>query len=82
MVRTYSDQPVDPDVVDRVLAHALRAPSAGNSQGWAFLVLDAPADVERYWRGTAGERGEDPDRGVGGMMKAPVVGGPGRQKDA
>ena len=82
MVRTYSDEPVDPAVLDRVLAHALRAPSAGYSQGWAFLVLDTPADVERYWRATAGDRVDDPDRWLRGMMTAPVLVVPLSHKDA
>jgi nitroreductase len=82
MVRTYSDEPVDPAVVDRVLEHALRAPSAGFSQGWAFVVLDTPGDVERYWRATAGDRVDDPDRWLRGMMTAPVVIVPFSHKDA
>lgn len=49
MVRHYTDRPLAPDVVERVLAHALRAPSAGFSQGWAFLVLTDPADRARFW---------------------------------
>ena len=43
MVRDYSDEPVDPAVIDLALANAVRAPSAGFSQGWAFLVLDSRA---------------------------------------
>jgi nitroreductase len=82
MVRTYSGEPVDPAVVDRVLAHALRAPSAGFSQGWAFLVLDTAADVERYWRATAGDRVDTPDRWLRGMMTAPVLVVPLSHKDA
>ncbi len=73
MVRNYSSRPVDPTVLDRVLAHAVRAPSAGHSQGWAFLVLDTPADVARYWRATAGDRVDDPDRWLRGMMTAPCL---------
>lgn len=41
MVRDYTDQPLAPEVVERVLDAALRAPSAGSAQGWAFLVLTA-----------------------------------------
>jgi nitroreductase len=52
MVRRYTDEPVDPAAVDRMLEHATRAPSAGFSQGWAFLVLDDPADVRRFWAAT------------------------------
>jgi nitroreductase len=49
MVRHYSDQALDPEVIDRVLANALRAPSAGFSQGWAFLALTDAADRARFW---------------------------------
>ena len=73
MVRNYSPEPVDPAVVDRILRNALHAPSAGFSQGWAFLVLDTPADVARYWTVTAGERLEEPDSWLRGMVRAPVI---------
>jgi nitroreductase len=82
MVRNYSPEPVDAEVLARVLDNAVRAPSAGFSQGWAFLVLDTPADVERYWRSTAGDRVDDPDRWLAGMMTAPVVIVPLSHKDA
>lgn len=71
MVRRYTDEPVDPAVVDRALANAVRAPSAGFSQGWAFVVLDTPADVRRFWEATADTR--EPDSWLRGMMTAPVV---------
>ncbi len=54
MVRNYDpDRPVPPEVVDRLLEHAVRAPSAGFSQGWAFLVLEAAADRDRFWAVTS-----------------------------
>ncbi|MCL3862251.1 nitroreductase family protein [Actinotalea sp. K2] len=74
MVRSYSADPVPPAVVDRMLQNALRAPSAGFSQGWAFLVLDRPADVDRFWRATTPEhRAQHPGRWLRGMRTAPVV---------
>ena len=61
MVRRYDpDRPVDPAVLDRMLANAVRAPSAGFSQGWAFLVLDDPADVARFWAATTPAPPSDP----------------------
>ncbi len=72
MVRAYTDDPVDPAVVDRALAAAVRAPNAGFTQGWGFLVLDTPADVRRYWEATA-DRVDEPDTWLRGMMRAPVV---------
>ncbi|MEJ7757473.1 MAG: nitroreductase family protein [Nocardioidaceae bacterium] len=49
MVRAYRDDPVHPGVVDRLLEHAVHAPSAGFSQGWAFLLLDGDEDRDRFW---------------------------------
>jgi nitroreductase len=82
MVRNYSSEPVDPAVLDRILAAGHRAPSAGNSVGWAFLVLDSPDDVARYWRATAGDRVDAPDRWLRGMMTAPVLVVPLSHKDS
>jgi nitroreductase len=53
MVRDYDpDRPVPPEVRERLLEHAIRAPSAGFSQGWAFLVLETPEERERFWTAT------------------------------
>jgi nitroreductase len=74
MVRNYRDAPVDPAVVDRALRNATHAPSAGFSQGWAFLVLDTPADLARWWQVTTdAESLANPDSWLTGMMRAPVV---------
>jgi nitroreductase len=81
MVRRYSEEPVDPAVVDRMLEHAQRAPNAGFTQGWAFLVLDTAEDVGRFWEST----GADPathNRWLDGMRTAPVVIVPLACKDA
>lgn len=55
MIRDYQDRPLEQDVVERIVGNGLRAPSAGFSQGWAFLVLQDAADRERFWR-VAGEQ--------------------------
>ena len=47
MVRNYLDEPVDPDKLERVAAAALRAPSAGNSQGFAVVVVTDPGQRTR-----------------------------------
>jgi nitroreductase len=72
MVRNYSDRAVDPEVVDRILSNALHAPSAGFSQGWAFLLLDDPVDVARFWTCTT-PADDGKDSWSEGMRKAPVV---------
>lgn len=50
MVRSYDpDRPVPDEVVTRALEHATRAPSAGFSQGWDFVVLSTPEERDRFW---------------------------------
>jgi nitroreductase len=73
MVRNYDpSRPVPPEVRDRILAHAVRAPSAGFSQGWGFLVLEEPADRERFWRATTPEDTTD-NRWLRDMRNAPLI---------
>jgi len=73
MVRAYdADRPVPHDVVDRMLDHATRAPSAGFSQGWDFVVLDSAADRALFWRTTTTQPGE-PDSWLRGLMSAPLL---------
>ncbi len=50
MVRAFRPDPVDPEVVQRLLAAAHRAPSAGFSQGYALLVLSEPDQLGPFWQ--------------------------------
>jgi len=72
MVRNYAADAVDPAIIDRALENATRAPSAGFSQGWGFVVLDTPADVERFWRASSDDV-DSPGSWLEGMMRAPVI---------
>ncbi len=54
MVRSYTDQPVDDAVVDRILDTARRGPSAGFSQPQRFVVVTS-ADVRRRIADACGE---------------------------
>lgn len=72
MVRNYEpSRPVPASVRDRLLANALRAPSAGFSQGWAFLVLESAADRDRFWAATTD--GGEPDPWLRDMRNAPLL---------
>jgi nitroreductase len=72
MCRNFEDRPVPRETVDRLLDRARRAPSAGHTQGWAFLVLEGRDQVDRFWRADADpEWLEDPT--LPGVLRAPVV---------
>ncbi len=49
MVRQFTGEPVAPESLDRILANAVRGPSAGFSQGQAFLVLTDEEDRKLFW---------------------------------
>ena len=44
MCRSFLDRPVDRAPLERALTLATHAPSAGNTQGWAFMVLEGERD--------------------------------------
>ncbi len=73
MVRRYDPgRPVPPEVVERCLANAVRAPSAGFSQGWDFLVLSEEEDRDAFWRATTDPEGAS-DSWLSGIRQAPVL---------
>jgi nitroreductase len=49
MVRHFKPDPVPREVLLRVLEVARHAPSAGFSQGFDFIVLDEPKQLEAFW---------------------------------
>src|SRR5438094_10604452 len=73
MVRSFQDRPLPKAVVDRIVANVQRAPSAGFSQGWGFLVLEGKDETARYWDALwpANRRA---DGGGPGLFNAPVRG--------
>jgi nitroreductase len=73
MTRNFSDQPLPDGLVDRILADALRAPSAGNTQGAEFVVLEGPAETDRYWLATTDEVWRQDSWRYQGLQRAPVV---------
>ena len=53
-VRQFSQQPISPEDLDRILEAARRTPSAGNKQQWDFIVVTAPdvlAELPKLWQG-------------------------------
>jgi nitroreductase len=72
MVRAFEAAPLDPAVVDGLVDLARRAPSAGHTQGLAYLVLEGPDRTGRYWEITL-----PPERRASfrwqGLLDAPVL---------
>ncbi len=72
MCRSFQDQPVPPEMVDRLVDLARRAPSAGHAQGWAFVVLEGHEQTSRFWSTDADPAWlAQPDHP--GVLRAPVL---------
>ncbi|MGI8415036.1 MAG: nitroreductase family protein [Nakamurella sp.] len=71
MIRRYLPDPVPSDILQNIVELGLRAPSAGFSQGWDFVVLAEPAEVQQFWNVTAA--GDEPDNWLAGLQQAPVL---------
>jgi nitroreductase len=73
MVRRYDlDRPVPPEVINTALRNAIRAPSAGFSQGWDFVVLTKPEERQSYWSATV-DPDDEPDAWLTGLQSAPAL---------
>jgi nitroreductase len=52
-VRSYGEEAIAPEDLDRILEAARRTPSAGNQQAWDFIVCTDPeqlTQLTRVWR--------------------------------
>jgi nitroreductase len=75
MVRAYTDEPLDPEAVQRILAAANRAPSAGFSQGYALLALQGPDQLGPFWQLVGSYHGDEDAAGPSfdPVTRAPLV---------
>ncbi|MEM7094391.1 MAG: nitroreductase family protein [Actinomycetota bacterium] len=71
MVRNFRPELVPRELLDELLALALRAPSAGNTWGTHFVVLEG-ADVAAYWDVSLPSDKRD-DFPWPGLLHAPVL---------
>lgn len=72
MVRAFTAEPVDPAALEELVDLARRAPSAGHTQGWAFVLLQGAEETQRYWNAAlpAERRGAF---GWPGLLAAPAL---------
>ena len=60
MIRSYDPaRPVPRETLNMLLNLAIRAPSAGHTQGWRFLVLDDITSRGQFWAATSTGPGDD-----------------------
>jgi nitroreductase len=62
MVRAFTGEPLAPGVTDRLLRAGNRAPSAGFSQGYSFLVLEGMEQAAPLWEIFYEDAGSDVSR--------------------
>jgi nitroreductase len=79
MVRAFTGEPLAPGTTERLLRAANRAPSAGFSQGYSFLVLEGAEQIAPLWEifyadAASAPAGEDYERAqLAALSPAPLV---------
>ena len=73
MVRSFATDPVDPVVLDTVMQAALRAPSAGNTAGTSWVVLEGADQTSVYWDCTTDQAWRTASPRWPGLHRAPVI---------
>jgi nitroreductase len=73
MVRSFSTEPVDSSEVDQILMAALRSPTAGNSAGTAWVVLEGPDQTANYFEATTDRAWRSKSARWEGLRRAPVI---------
>jgi len=73
MYRQFDPERMVPrEVLERIVKNGTRAPSAGHSQGWGFLVLETPEDRATFWEVT-NRPGQEEATGSPSMHTAPAI---------
>jgi nitroreductase len=79
MVRAFTGEPLALDIGERLLRAANRAPSAGFSQGYSFLVLEGEEQCAPLWEifcedaASAGAREAEERAEIAALSRAPLV---------
>lgn len=73
MTRNFSGRSPGAGVVDGLVTAALRAPSAGNTQGREFVVLEGEEQTSAFWDATTDPDWRTRSRRFPGLSRAPVV---------
>jgi nitroreductase len=73
MVRSFSEAPVDPEVLQQALDGALHSPTAGHTRGVAWLVLEESLDRAAYWEATTDQPWRERSSRWLGLSRAPVI---------
>jgi nitroreductase len=85
MIRAFTAEPLPEGTADRLLKAAVRAPSAGFSQGFSFLLLEGVEQSGPFWQLILGQADHAGDaamrRTVEAMSNAPLVIVPMASKD-
>ena len=71
MTRSFLTREVEPDVIEKIVDLAARAPSAGKTQGWHLLVLQGE-QVAKFWNQTFDAQHQESFRWPQ-LFSAPVI---------
>jgi nitroreductase len=73
MVRSFSPEPVPDDLIDTLISYARKAPSAGNTTGWAAITLTDQRSMSLLWDAVTDAEWRAMSDRWRGLSKAPAA---------
>ena len=73
MVRSFSAKPIPGDTIDALISYARKAPSAGNTPGWAAITLTDTHSMSLFWDAVTDAEWRATSRRWNGLSKAPAA---------
>jgi nitroreductase len=73
MVRSFGPDPLESGAAEAIVRAALRAPTAGNTGGTAWIVLEGEAQTSTYWAATTDEDWRSASPRWEGLRRVPVI---------
>ena len=71
--RSFSEKPIEPDRISRILYASTRGPSAGFTQGTRILVLSSAESRNRFWNAVATTEWRTKNGAGADLANAPVI---------
>ncbi len=73
MTRSFTEAPIETGLLDRIVGWSLRSPTAGNTKGVAWVLLEGPDQVPLYWDLATTEEWRRASTRFAGLSRAPAI---------
>jgi nitroreductase len=73
MTRSFSSEPLDLETIENLVYLAERSPTAGNTRGVTWLLLNGPEETRVYWEHSTTEKWRESSPRWPGLSRVPAI---------